>query len=847
MYESSVSVRRADRQWGVPPRDEVADRALVAMTRVRNLLVHFTPGLVPSRDRLLSALETPLADSTAERERLALRGWLLWWNDDFTGAEAVLAPCVESCLACDDKVTLALAAYWLARVRLRLRKEAITAFESALRKMGGTPQATAWFVDLLWRAGRSERAEQVWKSVRGNKRVAACIEGDLLEARLQLQREDWAAAEKTLQQMIPSSGPVDAERHYLLCWLYLRQKKTDLTKEHLSQAEMCPYPESARQTWRGLVESGSFDSIEELAPAWMLWLAAQQRREQQVPSADLYREAATVSALKLAAHYGLVMEGAQRAAELLPGVISPFWGIRLRAHQAIERFTLREIGPESLLETFQAAHRAGYNCAAIDHFRRLAEGDYHEALESTGDARDNAALLALEHGKLPPDAQLSPRVLAELNRSRMREALAHPDTASLTDIDHPDLVFFSQDWPSLIDRFPTLRDAVALHAAAERGDLSEALRLFQGQENPPEFVLQALQALWIHRPTEPAWSTLPLPWPTQAPAMWWLYQAARAAARQDYRSAWLAASQAQAAVAPALQRLAWAQSIAEAYPLAQLEPERLLALVTQIQHINMSESVDVLRSELEAIQDAPRDVRHSLAVLFWRSLRPESLDKQLAQRAWEHWLAIEPPAIVVEYLLQWHQQAMVDCFAQKNTEAARRHWDVLHCIPALQNRMDAFRDSLATQLLVHCREVIRHAEAPPGFQADYERGLLLLRQLLSLDRDNIRLLTAMLEICSDWFLDYYHAEDTSGLREQVVRHRPFAEHLSRLTAQRRGEVAAQRALSEFWKLRGFVESDPEAQLALYREALAFDPTNENVKQLLEEMQGKAEPRENDDA
>ena len=55
------------------------------------------------------------------------------------------------------------------------RPDAVAGYESALRRLG-SPQATAWYVDLLWRAGRIDRAEQVWKAVRSNKRVLGCDE-----------------------------------------------------------------------------------------------------------------------------------------------------------------------------------------------------------------------------------------------------------------------------------------------------------------------------------------------------------------------------------------------------------------------------------------------------------------------------------------------------------------------------------------------------------------------------------------------------------------------------------------------------------------------------------------------
>ena len=46
---------------------------------------------------------------------------------------------------------------------------------------------------------RVDRAEQVWKSVRGNRRVSGCDEGPLLEARALLRRGEVGPAERVLQ------------------------------------------------------------------------------------------------------------------------------------------------------------------------------------------------------------------------------------------------------------------------------------------------------------------------------------------------------------------------------------------------------------------------------------------------------------------------------------------------------------------------------------------------------------------------------------------------------------------------------------------------------------------------
>src|SRR5262245_51613045 len=87
-------------------------------------------------------------------------GWRHWLNDEAAAAELLLAETMRRHREQGAMEALAESAYWWARVRLLLgHSEALTEFESVLRIRGGSPQATAWYVDLLWRAGRIDRAE----------------------------------------------------------------------------------------------------------------------------------------------------------------------------------------------------------------------------------------------------------------------------------------------------------------------------------------------------------------------------------------------------------------------------------------------------------------------------------------------------------------------------------------------------------------------------------------------------------------------------------------------------------------------------------------------------------------
>ena len=179
-------------------------------------------------------------------------------------------------------------------------------------------------------------------------------------------------------------------------------------------------------------------------------------------------------------------------------------------------------------------------------------------------------------------------------------------------------------------------------------------------------------------------------------------------------------------------------------------------------------------------------------------------------------------------------------------DAARRHWNLVQELPEiaaideglrsdLAERTARFRDELATDYLLATREAMRYGAIPEGWRADYGKGVSGLLRLLSLDRDNVRLLTAMVEICNDWFLDLYNAGDPRRLSEHVDRFTPFAAQLARLVEDRAGDLAARAALSDFYKFRGFTSGDRARKAELYREALRFHPGNDNVRNLLKDL------------
>jgi hypothetical protein len=234
-----------------------------------------------------------------------------------------------------------------------------------------------------------------------------------------------------------------------------------------------------------------------------------------------------------------------------------------------------------------------------------------------------------------------------------------------------------------------------------------------------------------------------------------------------------------------------------------------------------------------------------------------------AWRFWARFLAAPetPPgadagqvrAAVLDHLLRVHRGRVADLLARNALEDARRHWTLVRELPGLAARADEalgrdltervarFREDLATEYLVATREAMRYGTIPEGWRADYDKGLSLLRRLLSLEGDDARLLTALVEICDEWFLDLYNSEDRPRMTEQVDRYTPFATQLARLAAERPGDLAARAALADFYKFRGFTARDRSHKVELYREALRFDPANENVRGLLKDLGEAGDP------
>jgi hypothetical protein len=1021
MYDSAKSSRSAGRQFDAPVSPLPIVAAPVVLARVRKILGEYLPGMGCER-RWRETLAAPMAQPALERERLFTLGWLNWLDGNWPIAEGLLAEADMRCRAplgdetveaelpvLDAGVLAARSAYWCARVRVLLRRsDAITDYEAAMRRLGGSPQSTAWYVDLLWRAGRIDRAKQVWKSLRTNKRVLCCDEAPLLEARVLLSKGETVSAAEVLGKAVPTNGVVWVERQLLWCWTKAGTIMADHAPDDLRLAFQGPYPAAALAEWRHLLhahvnsanhkpEAQARDTsdrslarraYEPTSPGWSEFVRAQEARlaGKHDEAVTLYRAALAHPAAQSFAHFGLACLGEEEMEPPRLGgetVTDPeslvrrlpdcFFALRCWMHQTIESFRRREASAAELLEVLQEMTTLEYRGGAMEHFTRLAvalKGKQPAAAElarlvsgeSPGAAQRNAIKIALEQAcrwLLPAEALPVVRDLAAQagDDAKLREAIDrqlqrlalllgdHDGELGLGAHDRPPGLLWQaaqllhtggvdDGWREQVRTllqqpyYQGVVQALLLQESAHRGDLAvvgallEELELWRAfRPGPPRFVLRVLLALVGSHPTFigwrqalPAWLSL---WDSSAlgsegaslalaagvsaageseeapagvaPAAWFLHQAARAFQREDAVAAQaftqraldtgklLPSAEIVESALPVMKRRADEQALARCLGQADSSPGVLADLVdllgeapdgaTVLQSARQGNAAAVWAGldELGKLPGLPGRLHHHLALASWRSAlhweRRGEADRAavLWQMAWRGWLAFlassdaptaDEQSRLLDHLLAVHARHINTLLASAEPRAARVHWMLVQSLAAesenLANRVAQFSAELATQYLMNTREAMRHGQVPEGWRADYERGLGLLSRLLSLDRDNVRLLTALVEICDSWFIDLDNTHDPERLREQAKRFTPFGLQLARIVGNAPDELPARSALGEFWKFRALVESDPVAKAHLFREALRLDPTNDNVRELLAELGVSDAETENSD-
>ena len=378
MYQGDGSPHMTPPLMGSPSKAAPDGAARLVLKRVRKALTAHADGVRLDPVRLIQILSTA-PPPAREAERSFALGWLHWLRGDFAAAEPALAEAIRLARR-QEGAPPAETAYWLGRVRVLLgRSDAVSEYETVLRETRGEARAVAWLVDLLGRAGRVDRAEQVWKSVRANKKVTACDEGPLLEARALLRRGETAPAERLLNESAPGNGVVQTERRLLLAWALTSLKQYDRAKEQFDRAKEGPYPAAALECWRILLEkrrAGRAASPEEagrpsaLAPLLRGYEALRQGESER--AVEALREAAAIPASSAFARYALARLGRDDPAAVLASQPGLFLALRCRALVVLDRFRKRAATPAELLDALRQAASVGWTDPAADHFRRLA-------------------------------------------------------------------------------------------------------------------------------------------------------------------------------------------------------------------------------------------------------------------------------------------------------------------------------------------------------------------------------------------------------------------------------------------------------------------------------------------
>jgi len=1064
-FASSLAAKaRADYLAGNPfaagqaleaaPHLDLEAAALLALCWVRQVLSDRPHGSCVDAAVLQAALAAPFDHARLEADRQFVLGWLHWLTGETDQAEPLLASAAAA-LAREAAGAAGEAAYWLARLRLGLgRAEAVADYERSLRTLLATPQGTCWFVDLLWRAGQLDRAEGVWKTVRGNRRVMACDDAPLLEARVLIRRDETTAAERTLGEAQPRGGVVQVERLLLLAWVVAAQGQVERAADCLRQAEAGPYPPAALRAWQrvfGLRTAARPEWPE--APGRLAdWDAGQRARAagRRDEAAAALRRAATVGPLKPFARYGLACLGEDDSAAVLASQPGWFLAQRCRTRLVLERFCRREATPGELLEALQQAEAAGYRPVGADHYqrlalalkqrhphaedlRRLAEAPAAEGAAAARNALRAAAEAAVrllppaeatplllgwvQEGRVQPDETLRPAVGAHLLRLLLTDSgaigqVAEVLAAAESLLGPTPLVGLVRAWLGVEDGTPSvaglaarsasedsplslagasgcqarpmatdlryghlvvlwraavaLRDggadprrwreevaAVRAHAplrgvaqclllreAASRRDVAGVIALLDEVDvwrgftsGPPRLVIEAVTALSAVAGGHPRWRASVARWlqtwgvealspearplavgtglvrldaaiadvpPGLAPVPWLLHQAAQAILREDAREAltWVQRAQVRdpdlagagdqaAAVRAAvdeMKQLARAQLLADVIrldPGQALTAPRLLvdavacldrdprgpAIIAAAERGDLAAARQAL-ANLAGRADLPPSLAHHLALVYHRAAVSLEEHEQTAaaepywRLAWRCWLRLLASSAPIEggdhplplYLLAGHRRRVNALLARDQVEPARMHWALVADLPEAARAIDPaltetltaatnrFREELATEYLVATREAMRYGPVAEGWRADYAKGLAGLVRFLGLDRGNVRLLTALVETCNDYFHDCYVNEDTHRLWEGVERYTPFAQQLALVADQRQADLTARAAVAEFYKFRGFVAPERERKLALFREALAFNPRNENVRELLQQAEELKEAR-----
>ncbi|MFF3573717.1 hypothetical protein ACFYXQ_38765 [Nocardia jiangxiensis] len=146
-------------------------------------------------------------------------------------------------------------------------------------------------------------------------------------------------------------------------------------------------------------------------------------------------------------------------------------------------------------------------------------------------------------------------------------------------------------------------------------------------------------------------------------------------------------------------------------------------------------------------------------------------------------------------------------------------------------------DGWIGDLLDGAREIMDDPEAiarSDGLDGNYEGGIESLGPFLQLGVPVRRVLQTALRWYCNWSMALYGKDDLDRVAELCRAATTVAEQLEPLCDRKQVLDPCNQTLSRHLMLRGFVARDPAAAISLFDQALAWDPSNTNAADLLED-------------
>jgi hypothetical protein len=146
-------------------------------------------------------------------------------------------------------------------------------------------------------------------------------------------------------------------------------------------------------------------------------------------------------------------------------------------------------------------------------------------------------------------------------------------------------------------------------------------------------------------------------------------------------------------------------------------------------------------------------------------------------------------------------------------------------------------DQWGLDLVKEAEVVVADPEAikilPAGLPRNFPGGVQVLEGFLNIGIPIVRVLRTALEWSNEWCHALYTIEQFERIQDVVARAGRFHDQLAAMCRPNEPLRPENRALSRHLLFRGFVERDAARRRADWEAALTWNPTNDNVRKLLD--------------